>query len=61
MKTLRFLPIGKVYGELVLVDKIVRLSKSEDGKVTFIHLIDGTILATSDSIRTINTRLNTDE
>lgn len=54
------------FTEVVLIDKIVRLSKSVDlgdnGEYpTLIILTDGTHVTTTDSIRTLDARLNSKE
>lgn len=57
MKTLRFKPKNKEYCELIIIDKIVRFSKSEDGETTYIHLINGEIIASEDSVNTIEAKI----
>jgi hypothetical protein len=59
-KTLRF-EAENGYDEVVLIDKIIRLSKSDKGKYTFIHLTNGEKIQTEDSIRTLDARLNSEE
>lgn len=58
METLSYSPIGKECRELIMIDKIVRFSKSNDGEITYIHLINGEVIETEDSINTIETRIN---
>lgn len=45
------------FAQLVMIDKIAYLSKSQDGETTFIHLDNGEILATEDSIKTLEARI----
>lgn len=45
----------------VMIDKIVRLSKSLDNEITYIHLINGEVLESNDSIRTLSARINLSE
>lgn len=62
-KTIRYEPSRDRhdYGlvdHLVMIDKILRITKSElDGSTTLIHLIDGTILETTDDIGTLQNRI----
>jgi len=58
MKTLRYSPIDSDYEHLVIIDKITRLSKSSDGEITNIHLINGEIIQSDDSINGIEARIN---
>ena len=58
MKTLSYSPLkGEYYGEIV-IDKIVRFSKSDDGEVTFIHLTNGEIIESDDKIVGLKSRLD---
>jgi hypothetical protein len=57
MKLLRYEPINSEYEHVVVANKIVRLSKSKDGEITFIHLTNGEILKSSDSIKILEARL----
>ena len=41
----------------VMIDKIVRFSKSKDNEITYIHLINGEILESNDSIKTLTARI----
>lgn len=54
-------PIEGEYSEAVMIDKILRLSKSEDGEETLIHLVNGTILRSEDSMLTLRARINSEE
>jgi len=54
-------PVAGKHGEAVMVEKILRLSKSEDGEETLIHLVGGTVLRSLDSIKTLQARINSDE
>lgn len=56
-KTLTFSPVDGEYNNTILIDKIVKLTKSSDG-MTFIHLTTGEVLVTDDSIRTLEARIN---
>ena len=60
MKTLRHSPVDSEYSSVIIADKIVRLSKSEDGEVTYIHLTNGEVIESEDSMNTIEARLNSD-
>ena len=60
-KVLRFSPINSEYSGLVAIDKITHLLKSEDGEITYIHLIGGAILESDDSINTLEARLNSED
>jgi hypothetical protein len=62
-KTLSYEPIDEdsSFRGVIMVDKIVRLSKSDDGEVTYVHLINGEKIATLDSINTIEARLNSND
>lgn len=48
------------YDQVIMVDKIVSLSKTPDGEYTLIHLMNGTVLRSYDSMNTIEARLNSD-
>ena len=48
----------EIYPLVVMVSQIVRFTKSPDGEITYIHLANGEILSSSDSIKTLNARLN---
>jgi len=60
MKTLTHSPADSNYHEVIITDKIVRLSKSEDGEITYIHLMNGEVIASEDSMNTIEARLNSE-
>lgn len=45
------------YELAVSVDYVVRFSKSEDGSLTLIHLKNGEILLSKNSIRTLSERM----
>lgn len=53
-----FYPVHGEFMQSVMIDKILRLSKSEDGKYTLIHLVNGESLLTTDSMKTISARIN---
>lgn len=57
-RTLRFRPFQKDLDEIILVERIVRLSKRDNG-LTVIHF-DGGEIETGDSINTLEARLNKD-
>jgi hypothetical protein len=46
--------------EVVVSDKILRFSKDWDADITKIHLINGEIINSTDSIKTLEARLNLD-
>lgn len=56
MKTLRY-SNRNGYFELVMIDKIIRISKSDDGAFTLIHLSNGDCIITPDSINTLHARM----
>jgi len=56
--TIEYEPTENSYTNIIMIDKIVRMSKSNDGEVTFIHLITGEIVESLTSIMTLNSRLN---
>ena len=60
MKSLRHSPVDSEYSSVIIADKIVRLSKNEDGEITFIHLMNGEVIESEDSMNTIEARLNSD-
>lgn len=49
------------YRTFVMLDKIVRLSKHEKGEITLIHLTTGEVLESTDSLKTLVARINSDE
>lgn len=49
------------YRTFVMIDKIVRLSKHEDGEITLIHLTTGEVLQSTDSIKTLVARINSED
>ena len=59
--TLRYAPVDSGYDALVMTSEIEHLYKSRDGELTFIRLRSGEILATTDSINTIEARLNSSD
>ena len=61
MKTLRYNPSGSCFDAVIIVDKIVKLSKNDDGEITNIHLINGEVIRSHDSINTIEARLNSED
>lgn len=46
------------YEHVVIVEHITHLTKSDDGDLTFIHLTNGTILTSSDSIKTLKAKID---
>ncbi len=58
MKTLSYSPVLSDYEGLIVASRIVRLSKSQDGEVTYIHLIGGEIIHAEDSMFSLELRLN---
>ena len=60
-KILRYSPFGGDFAGLIAIDKILHINKSEDGEITYIHLVDGTILKSNDSINTLEARLNSED
>ena len=58
-KTLSFEPLYNNYRGIVLIDKIVYLDKEYD--TTQIHLVNGEILETHDSINTLEARINSED
>ena len=57
MKLLNYSPADGEYTESVMIDKIVRFSKSADGEITFIHLANGEIIPSEDSLKTLEARV----
>ena len=64
MKTIRYTPIDKtgegVFEGVVVVRNIVRLSKINE-RITIIHLNNGEVLESEDSMNTIEARINSDD
>ena len=60
MKTIHFHSADSGWNEVIMVDKIVRLSKSDSGDFTYIHLVGGEEVRSNDSIKTLEARLNSD-
>lgn len=58
MKTLEYDPVESEYRGVIITSTIVRLSKSNDGETSFIHLNNGEVIETNDSINTLEARLN---
>lgn len=55
-----FVDFGDAHGDYahtVRADRVVRMSKSEDGQITFVHLDNGEVLASDDSMKTIAARV----
>lgn len=46
------------YSEVFMLNRLVRLSKSDDGKYTFIYLSNGEKIKTESSINTLEVRIN---
>lgn len=59
-KTLRYEPIDNDYTAIVMVSEISRMYKSMDGETTYIVTKSGETLSSSDSINTLEARLNSD-
>ena len=59
-KTIEYAPLFGDYQHVVMVDKIAHLSKDETGEVTRIHSMNGEVLLSGDSIRTLDARINHD-
>ena len=59
MKTLEFTGANQ-YQEIILIDKIARLSRTANGD-TIIHLINGDQIWAEESIKTLNARINSNE
>ena len=59
-KAISFDSAGHNYGGVVMIGRIIRLSKSDDGEITFIHLDNGEVLESGDSMRTLEARINSD-
>ena len=59
-KTLRYEPIDTGYTALVMLSEISRMYKSMDGETTYIVTKSGETLSSSDSINTLEARLNSD-
>jgi hypothetical protein len=57
-RTLNFYDIVTGYQGMVMVDKITYLRKSADGEITYIHLVNEVVLKTSDSINTLQARID---
>lgn len=51
-------PTDSEYVEVIMVSRIVRLRKSMDGEATLIHLDTGEVIASEDSIKTLQARIN---
>ena len=58
MKALRISPVDVAFDELVMVDKIIRISKSPDGDTAVIFLTDGSVIRVKDSVNNLEARLN---
>lgn len=58
-----YCPAGDEHDEAVMVEKILYLSKSrlKTRQETLIHLVGGTILRSSDSMKTLRARINSDD
>tara|TARA_R110002012_G_C11247932_1_gene566304 strand:- start:6 stop:428 length:423 start_codon:yes stop_codon:yes gene_type:complete len=58
METLRYSPVIGNYEGVIVVNKIARLSKGSCGEITYIHLMNGEIIESEDSINTLEARIN---
>lgn len=54
-------PVNSDFREVILKNKIIRLSKDPTGQITLIHLTNGEIIASNDSINTLEARINSDD
>lgn len=60
-KTIDYDPVdNEEYNAVVMIKKITHLTKSKDGEITYIHLVNKVIIESNDSIRTLNARINSD-
>lgn len=57
-RTIRYDPFDNDYEFSVVVEHIIRLSKSRNGELTNIHLSTGEVLPSHDSINTLEARIN---
>lgn len=57
MKTVRISDAHNRQEHVIMVDKIVRLSKSDHG-YTCVHLVNGETMCSADSINTVEARIN---
>jgi len=60
-KSIRYSPINNEFDSLVMIDKIIHMTKSYNGSITYIHLSTGNILESDDSINTLEARINSEE
>jgi hypothetical protein len=60
-KTLRYSIPDSEYEGCILIDKITYMDKSNDGELTFVHLVNGETVTTDDSINTLEARINSDD
>lgn len=61
MKAIYYDDKNSEYDTIVMVDKIVRLYKSECSELTLIKLTNGEILESKDSIKTLEARINSNQ
>ena len=57
-RTIEYSPLRGDYSHVVMIDKIAHMSKDETGEVTRIHLVNGEVLLSGDSIKTLDARIN---
>lgn len=57
-RTIEYSPLFGDYSHVVMIDKIAHLSKDDTGEVTRIHLLNGDVLLSGDSIKTLDARIN---
>lgn len=57
-RTIEHSPKNSEFMEVVMIDKIVYLSKAPDGETTLIHLTTGAVLVSRDSMKTIQARID---
>lgn len=56
-KALRYSVKDDYLDNFVMVDKVVRLTRSEDKKTTLIHLADGTVVESTDHISDLSSQI----
>lgn len=57
-KSIRVDVAGDEYSSVILIDKIIRLSKSKDGELTHVHLLNNEVINSEDSMNTIQARID---
>ncbi len=50
--------MGDEYGASIVASKITHFTKSDDGEVTFMHMDNGMIVPSTDSMNTLEARYN---